>query len=147
MRNARTANSSKSHRRNSVNQVGLFGQVGARLAALQLISAVGQHHEHRNPQSYRVFGRVIQHTGVILPGKGAVSGSGGDGRLYVQRWQDMQEIPRLGMAGQPVFSYTEQGLADGCGTEDYVTLSETSVQLLILTSIPNYPLRTCRWRQ
>ena len=42
-----------------------------------------------------------------------IDGSGREGRPYIQKRQDKQELLRCGIAGQPVFSYTEQGLADG----------------------------------
>ena len=56
---------------------------------------------------------AIHHPGVILPGKDAVLGSGGEGRLYIQKRQDKQELARPGMSGQPVFPYTQPGRTDG----------------------------------
>jgi hypothetical protein len=35
----------------------------------------------------------------------------GEGRLYIQGQKDEQGLPRAGMAGQPVFTYPEQGRA------------------------------------
>ena len=56
---------------------------------------------------------ALHHPGVILPGKDAVHGSGGEGRLYIQRRQDRQELPRHGMTGQPVLPHPQPGRADG----------------------------------
>jgi hypothetical protein len=56
---------------------------------------------------------TIRHPGVILPGKDALLGSRAEDRLYIQKRQDKQEPARPGMAGQPVFPYTQPRRTDG----------------------------------
>jgi len=55
----------------------------------------------------------LHYPGVVLPGKNAGPGSGGEGHLYGQGQKVMQGFPRFGMAGHDVFAHPEQGRADG----------------------------------
>jgi hypothetical protein len=80
-------------------------------------------------QSGTLFGDLFLHLNrQYLDQEGKVVYTSKDGRTS-------ESFP--GMAGQPVFSYTEQGVSRWRGAKDYVTLSETSVQLVIITSIEN----------
>jgi len=55
----------------------------------------------------------LHHPGVLLPRADAVPGSRGDGRLYIQRRRDNQELPGPGMAGRDVLPHPEPGRANG----------------------------------
>ena len=54
----------------------------------------------------------LHYPGIILSGKDAVSGSGGEGRLYIQGRKDKQELSHLEMACHPEFPHPKLGWAD-----------------------------------
>jgi hypothetical protein len=57
-------------------------------------------------------------------------------------------FPRPGVAGRlPCARTYRTGVSRWCSNMDSATLSETTVQLAILTSISNRKLRIGRWRQ
>jgi hypothetical protein len=68
----------------------------------------------------------------------------GEGRLYVPRRQDKQELPRTRMACRDDAHTSRTGESRWCVTTAFETLLGNSVHLVILTSIPNHHPRTCR---
>ena len=58
--------------------------------------------------------------------------------------KDTKVFPTLGWMANLCAHIPKQGVNRWIGSKDYVTLSETSVQLVIITSIRNRKLRTRR---
>jgi hypothetical protein len=82
------------------------------MEAFRLPCILRQPHLARRGNGYGKAG-PLHHPGIILPGKDAVPGSRGEGRLYIQKQQDKQGLPRPGVAGQPVIPHPQPGRANG----------------------------------